>query len=127
MSPPGKEQEFVKKKNLKNFTHLRKKINKKNISKPFWKLDIEKSIEVIENGGWHFNNLYSPEIISKKLKAFPHKEFSGFEFSDIEVIREKISNLEDLFKRGHKYKIINIDDHLPEYIIKNKKIFKDYF
>ena len=38
-----------------------------------------------------------------------------------------ISKLEDLFKRGHKYKTVNIDDHLPEYMIKNKKIFIDYF
>ena len=49
------------------------------------------------------------------------------EYSDIEVIKEKISNLEDLFKRGHKYKIKKNDDHLPEYMIKNKKIFIDYF
>ena len=124
---PWEGTRICKKKNLKNFTHLRKKINKKNIFKPFWKFNVEKSIEVIENGGWHFNNLYPVEVISKKLKSFPHKEFSGSEFSNIEVIKEKISNLEDLFKRGHKYKIVNIDDHLPEYIIKNKKIFIDYF
>ena len=124
---PWEGTRICKKKNLKNFKNLRKKILKKNISKPFWKLNIEKNIEVIENGGWHFNNLYPVEIISKKLKNFPHKEYSGVEFSDIEVIKDKIKNLEDLFKRGHKYKIINTDEHLPEYILKNKTIFKNYF
>ena len=66
-----------------------------------------KKIKVVVNGGWHFNNLYPVEIISKKLKTFPHKEYSDVEFSDIEVIKDKIKNLEDLFNRGHKYKIIN--------------------
>ena len=62
--------------------------------------------------------MYPVEIISKKLKTFAHKEYSGVEFSDIEVIKDKIRNLEDLFKRGHKYEVINTDEHFPEYITK---------
>ena len=32
-----------------------------------------KNIELIENGGWHFNNFYSPEKIKKKLNISTHR------------------------------------------------------
>ena len=123
---PWEGTKICKKKNLKNFTYLRKKIQKKNLEKSFWKLNNEKNIEIIDNGGWHFNNLYTPEIISKKLQIFPHKEYSGPEFSEISIINKKISNLEDLFNRGHKYKKIDIHKYLPRYFLKNLNFFKNF-
>ena len=56
---------------------MRQKVQVKNLSSPFWKFYKEKDIEVINNGGWHFNSLLTPEEISKKLKTFAHNEFSG--------------------------------------------------
>jgi len=51
-------------KDLKSFTFLRKKILAKNLGKNFFrKLFLQKDIEIIKNGGWHFNNLYKPEVI----------------------------------------------------------------
>ena len=123
---PWEGSRICKKKDLKSFTHLRKNILKKNLNKPFWKFNYEKKIKIINNGGWHFNNLYSVETISKKLKTFPHHEFSSDKFSDIEVVKKKISNLEDLFERGHKYKKIEIDQTYPKLIINNLKDFQDY-
>ena len=123
---PWEGTKICKKKNLKSFTYLRKKIQKKNLKKPFWKLNNEKSIEIVNNGGWHFNNLYSPEIISKKLQIFPHKEYSGQEFSNKSVIEQKIMNLEDLFNRGHKYQKIDIRKYLPKYFLDNLNYFKNY-
>ena len=34
---------------------------------PFWRIDKFRNIQIIENGGWHFAYLQSPENISKKL------------------------------------------------------------
>ena len=48
---------------------MRQKIKLKNLTAPFWKFYKEKSIQIIENGGWHFNSLSSAEEISKKLIA----------------------------------------------------------
>ena len=48
---PWEGTRVCKKKFLKNFTHLRKKIIKKNVSKPFWRIEIEKNIEIINDGG----------------------------------------------------------------------------
>jgi len=88
--------------------------------------NIEKDIEIIKDGGWHFNNLYNFDTISKKLEAFPHKEFNSKKYSDIKIIEKKINNLEDLFDRGHKYEKIKLDNDYPKYILNNLDLFKDY-
>ena len=124
---PWEGTRITKKKYLKSITHLRKKIRSKNLSKPFWKLNNEKSIQLFNNGGWHFNNLYEPEQISKKLKTFQHLEFSSDKYSSVNIIKSKIKNLEDLFGRNHKYKKIELNsEDYPEYIISNINLFKNY-
>ena len=77
--------------------------------KKWWKFNVEKNIEVLENGGWHFNNLFSPEMISKKLKTFAHDEFSSDEYSNVDIIKEKIKNGEDLFNKGQTLKKIELE------------------
>ena len=123
---PWEGTRICKKKNLKTFTKLRKKIRVKNLQKPFWNFKYEKSINIIENGGWHFNNLYDVETISKKLKTFQHTDYSSEKFSDLEIIKNKINNLQDLFGRGHKYEKVTLDKTFPNYILENKNLFKDY-
>ena len=68
----------------------------------------------------------SPEEISLKLKTFAHEEFSGKEFSSVEIIREKIKNKIDLFNRGHTYKKIAIDSRFPKFVLDNLDKYKDY-
>ena len=123
---PWEGTRICKKKDLKSFTHLRKKIIAKNLDKSFLKFFIEKDVQLIQNGGWHFNNLYSPEIISKKLKTFQHTEFNKEKYSNTEVIKKKILNLQDLFGRNHKYIKIKIDNSYPEFIRSNLNLFKDF-
>jgi beta-1,4-mannosyl-glycoprotein beta-1,4-N-acetylglucosaminyltransferase len=123
---PWEGTRVCKKKNLKSFTELRKKILIKNLKKPFWKIGTEKSIQKIEDGGWHFNNLYPIDIISKKLQASPHSEFSSKKYSDVDIIRKKISKLEDLYNRGHTYKKIEIDNMFPDYFLNNANLIKGY-
>ncbi len=123
---PWEGTRVCKKKKFKSFTHLRKKILKKNIFKPFWKFNTIKKIDILDNGGWHFNNLYSPEKISQKLKVFPHQEFNSKEYTDIEKIKNKINNLQDLFGRGHTYQKVKIDETYPTYFFKNANNLKNY-
>jgi len=123
---PWEGTRVCRKKDLKSITFLRKKVLKKNLKKPFWKIGVEKNIQIIEDGGWHFNNLYSIETISKKLKTFQHNEFSSSKFSSLDVIKNKINNLEDLFGRGHKYEKVKIDESFPYFIKQNLELFKDY-
>ena len=123
---PWEGTRICKKKDLKSITHLRKKILAKNLKKEFWKISIEKNIKIIEEGGWHFNNLYSPELISKKLKTFQHPGFEGEEYSSIKVIKQKIINLEDLYGRNQNYQKVQLDESYPDYIKNNIKLFKKF-
>ena len=105
---------------------MRQKILLKNLKQPFWKIHKEKSIQVVENGGWHFNSMLTPEEISIKLRTFAHTEFAKSEYSDINVIKENINKKKDLFKRNITYEKVNLDENYPKYILDNKKKF-DYW
>ncbi len=116
---------ICKKKNLKSFFKLRT-LKVKNINYPFWRIDKEKSIQLIKNGGWHFTYLMKPEEISQKIKSMAHTEFNREEFVDTEKIKVKIKKLEDPFGRNLKLKKVKIDENYPEYIKNNIKIFKNW-
>jgi beta-1,4-mannosyl-glycoprotein beta-1,4-N-acetylglucosaminyltransferase len=123
---PWEGTRVVKKMNLKSINFMRQKILTKNLKYSFLRIDKERSIQIVENAGWHFNNLMSPKDISLKLKTFAHKEFSGKEFSSEEVIRDKIEKKIDLFNRGHTYKVLDINNNFPKYILDNLEKFSNY-
>ena len=123
---PWEGSRVCKKKNLKSIDFMRQKIKSKNLNYNFYRLDKEKSIQTFKNSGWHFNNILSPKEIAKKLKSFAHTEFSSKEFSNYKIIERNIINKKDLFKRGHTYKKVDLDETFPEYLIKNKKRYKKF-
>jgi len=122
---PWSGTRVCKYKNLKSIEYMRQKVLIKNIKK-WWRPDKEKNIQVVNNGGWHFNNLFSPKEISIKLKTFAHQEFAIKKFSNESTIRKKISELKDLFDRNQKFEIVPLDNTYPKFIQKNKKIFKKF-
>ena len=105
---------------------MREKIKAKNLKYKFYRFDKEKNIELFTNGGWHFNNLLSPENISKKLKTFAHTEYSDDKFSSIEIIKKKIANKIDLFERGENYEKQEINKEFPKYLRDNLTKFKEF-
>ena len=105
---------------------MRQKIKVKNLNYSFFRFDKEKSVQIIENAGWHFNNIMDPEEISKKLKTFAHAEFGKEEFSSPKIIETKILKKIDLFNRGHQYKVIDLDESFPAFLLKNHQIYKDF-
>ena len=123
---PWEGTRVVKKKNLNSIDFMRQKILYKNLNYSFFRIDKEKNIQIFKNAGWHFNNLIPPESISLKLKTFAHKEYSGEEFSSLNIIKDKINKKIDLFNRGHTYKVVNLDNNFPKYILDNLEKFEDY-
>tara|TARA_Y100000590_G_scaffold469280_1_gene655932 strand:+ start:2891 stop:3700 length:810 start_codon:yes stop_codon:yes gene_type:complete len=111
------------KKHLKSPQWLR---NLKFKKYPFWRFDKPRNLQVIENGGWHFAYLQSPENISKKIKSFAHGEFNKENFSNLDAIKEKIKMGKDIFDRKISYKKVRIDDSFPKYILDNKEKFKSW-
>ena len=122
---PWEGTRVAKLKDLRSIDYLRQKIVSKNLKKPFWKFK-NKDIQLIENGGWHFNALLSPEEISIKLKTFAHSEYSGSEYSDVSIIKKNIDEQNDLFRRGWKYQKVNIDSSFPNYIYNNQVSLKKW-
>ena len=106
---------------------MRQKILSKNLNYSILRFDKEKSIQIFKKAGWHFNNLYNLETISKKIKTFPHKEYDSEKYTNIENIKKRINNMEDLFDRGYKFEKVIIDQTYPEYIQRNKELFKEGF
>ena len=123
---PWEGTRVCKKKNLGSINFMRQKIKSKNLSYKFFRIDKEKDIQIFEDGGWHFNNILSPEEISLKLKTFAHSEFSGKKFSSIEVIKDKIKKKIDLFERDHKYLKVEIDFSYPKPIRENLNKFIEF-
>ena len=70
--------------------------------------------------------MYNFELISKKIKTFPHSEYDIDEFTNLENIKKRVNNLEDIFARGYKFEKILIDHSYPEYIQKNLHLFKEH-
>ena len=93
---------------------------------PFWRIDKPKNLQIIEDGGWHFAYLQSPENISKKIKSFAHGEFNKGNIAEEENIRFKIENNKDIFDRGYKIKKIEMNESFPKYILDNKEKLKDW-
>ena len=122
---PWEGTRVSKKKNLKSIDYLRQKILIKNLKYPFWRIDKEKNIQIINDGGWHFNNILSPKEISLKLKSIAHTEFSNEKFSSLKVIKYKIKKKFDLFNRGHTYKKTSLKV-FPKIILKEIKKYKKF-
>ena len=123
---PWEGTRVCKKKDLKSIDYMRQKIKSKNLKAPFWKFYKDKNLEIIDEGGWHFNSLLTPKEISSKLKSFAHQEFSSPEYSDEEIIKENILNYRDLFKRNLKYEKVELDTTFPKFIFENKDLFKEW-
>tara|TARA_B100000989_G_scaffold291180_1_gene265354 strand:- start:5992 stop:6798 length:807 start_codon:yes stop_codon:yes gene_type:complete len=123
---PWEGTKVCRKKNLKSINFMREKVKRKNLKYKFYRFDKEKNIEIFNESGWHFNNLLSPEEISKKLKTFAHTEYSSDRFSSIEIIQKKIDERIDLFERGEKYKKEVLNDKFPKYLLENLSKYKDF-
>ena len=91
---------------------------------PFWRID-KINLQIIK-GGWHFSFLQTPQDIAEKIKSYSHGEFNTKNNIDEKKINDKIRDKIDIFDRGFNLKKINIDESFPDYIVNNKKLFKDW-
>ena len=82
--------------------------------------------QIIDNGGWHFSFIKSPEQIIKKIESFAHTELNLPKFKNKKRILKKIKDREDLFNRNIFYKKINLDNSFPDYLLRNKDFYKKW-
>ena len=89
------------------------------------------NVQIINNGGWHFTNIKSPEDIQKKFLNYTHHyefESSGLKIDDIKKIVEEKKILYDLnqdqtgYKWGAKTSLTKVDlSEMPDYLKNNVK------
>ena len=79
-----------------------------------------KSIDLINDGGWHFTYLMTYEKIAEKIKSSEHSEYNKHEFTDIEKIKYRVENLIDPFDRKFNLRKIKIDDTFPDELFEIK-------
>ena len=129
----------VRKKNLISPQWLR---NIKGKNYPKWRLDVlfskkkYSNLSFINNGGWHFTCLKTPEELERKLLNFAHHfefEESGLNINNIKkLILEKRAIYDHhvdqrSFKWSGKTKLKKADNNLiPNYIISNLEKYKDW-
>ena len=109
-----------KKKHLKTLQWLREQKVK---NYPFWRID-KINWNIIKDGGWHFSYVMSNQKIINKIKSFAHSEYNIQKYLNIRSIKKKISERKDLFNRSNKFKKIENEKKLPDYLVKHKKKFK---
>tara|TARA_B100000029_G_scaffold372986_1_gene367169 strand:- start:10002 stop:10892 length:891 start_codon:yes stop_codon:yes gene_type:complete len=128
-----------KKKHLKSPQWLR---NIKDRSYPVWRLDIifsknkYSNINLIQDGGWHFSYIKTPEDIEKKLKSYAHHREYELNNLGIQKIKHKIMNKESIydlrtdmknskFNSGQKLAVSKMNE-LPSYIQNNLNKYKQW-
>ena len=126
----------------KNFISPQWLRNVRHRKYPIWRFDIffskkkYNNIHYIENGGWHFTNIKSPEDLEKKFLNFLHHqdyEASGLKLNDI---KEKVKNKKVLYdlgvdQRDYKWsgekKLSKVDLlEMPKYLSENSKKYSDW-
>ena len=116
--------------------------NVKHKKYSMWRLDLIFSkrkftdIYYVENGGWHFTNIKSPEDLEKKFQNFLHHqdfEASGLKLEDIKQMVKNNKILYDLGidRRDYKWngtKTLNKVDisEMPKYLSNNYEKYSDW-
>ena len=109
---------------------------------PKWRLDTffskkkYSNLLFVENGGWHFTCLRTPEELEKKLLNFAHHyefEESGLKLEDIKklILQKRVMYDHTVDQKGYKWSgksiLKKIDTNLlPDYIISHTEKYKNW-
>ena len=128
-----------KKKYLKSAQWLR---NIKDRNYPWWRIDTIFSdtkysdIEIVNEGGWHFSYIKSPENIEKKLRSYLHhleyeqNPLGATKIQELINKKQTVYNLNvdsrsNKFKEGNKLEKLDIN-FLPKYVKDNLEKFSTW-
>ena len=74
------------------------------------------NLKLVENGGWHFNNLFDAEEIISKIESSSLTEMNTEEIKSTAIDRFKQGR--EIYT-GEKYNMVEIDDSYPAIVYKN--------
>ena len=96
------------------------------------------NLQIIDDGGWHFTNIKTPEELFKKMTNFGHHDEFDLSGLTVEDLKKKIdkkkvfynhfADKENLNKWSFEYDLTSVDDEmLPKYLTENKHKYKEWF
>ena len=116
--------------------------NIKDRKYPIWRLDALFSdkkyynILFVENGGWHFSNMKTPEDIEKKMRTYLHHREYDVKPLGTEKIKEIIKNKKSIYNLRADMKTEKFDgtqslkptdgSELPDFIKSNKQKYETW-
>jgi beta-1,4-mannosyl-glycoprotein beta-1,4-N-acetylglucosaminyltransferase len=77
----------------------------------------------IDDAGWHFSYLMTPDQIIEKLSACAHQEFNTPEIANLEHIRRCMDERQNLLGSG-KFAVVPLDDSFPEPLLSHRHRFE---
>lgn len=86
--------------------------------------------ECVIDGGWHFSFLGGVDAIQEKIESFSHTEYHHCAVpGNIQYALETgWKKNQDLFGRGMmNFELMGDDAHLPDYLVRNKERFKQWW
>jgi len=101
--------------------------------RPFWRIDKIRLNNIIENGGWHFCNLKTPENLLYKYKnlcetndPYSFKEKIDDKFLQLETVKENVKNKKDIIGRKDEFNKVTLDHNFPKYLLDNISKYKEW-
>ena len=101
--------------------------------RPFWRIDKFRLNNIIENGGWHFCNLKSPESLLYKYKNLCEtndpvnfKEKIDLRYLNKDEILKRIELGDDIIGRDDKFLKEELDNSYPDYLLKFKSNYNSW-
>ena len=101
--------------------------------RPFWRIDKLRLNNIINDGGWHFCNLKTPDQLLYKYKnlcetydPINFKEKIDEKYLNKYEIEKRIINKEDIIGRDDSFLKIEVDDSFPKYLLENIDKYKSW-
>ena len=101
--------------------------------RPFWRIDKMRLNNIIEDGGWHFCNLKTPENLLYKYKnlcetndPIHFKENIDPKYLKLEEVKKRIESGEDIIGRKDNFIKVDLDHSFPRFLVDNKSLYKEW-
>jgi beta-1,4-mannosyl-glycoprotein beta-1,4-N-acetylglucosaminyltransferase len=81
----------------------------------------------LQDAGWHFSWMMTPEQMIKKIESFSHAEFNLPQFKSVEAIRHAIQDGRDILGKGERFRLVPLDNSFPIYLRDNFEQFRAWY
>ena len=101
--------------------------------RPIWRIDKLRLNNILEDGGWHFCNLKTPNDLLYKYKnlcetndPYNFNEKIDEKYLNVNEIENRVKLGLDIIGRNEIYKVKELNEEFPEYLLKNLTRYKDW-